>query len=56
MSKYKRNAKKNIKHYEGTNRKKKIQSSNLPKKITINGVDIFDGGKIANEFIKQWFG
>ena len=28
----------------------KLRSSNLPRKITVNKVDIFDEHKIANEF------
>ena len=28
----------------------KLNSSNLPRRITVNEVDIFDGRKIANEF------
>ena len=28
----------------------KFKSSNLPRKITVNDVDVFDEGKIANEF------
>ena len=28
----------------------KLNSSNLPRRITVNEADIFDGRKIANEF------
>ena len=41
---------KNVEHYEGTNRNNKLKLSNLPRKITVNEVDIFDESKIANKF------
>ena len=31
-------------------RKTKLKSSSLPRKITVNEVDIFDERKISNEF------
>ena len=39
-----------MKFYEGTSRKNKAKSSNLPRRITVNKVDILDDRKIANEF------
>ena len=39
-----------MEHYEGTNRKKRLKSSNLPRRSTVNEVDIFDKRKIPNKF------
>ena len=39
-----------MEYYEGTSRKNKAQSSNLPRRITVNEINIFDERKIANEF------
>ena len=42
--------KKNMEYYDGTNRKIKLKSSNLPRRIAVNDTDIFDERKTANEF------
>ena len=41
---------KNLSHYEELIGKIKLQSANLPRKITVNEVNIFDERKNANEF------
>ena len=39
-----------MEYYDGTNRKIKLKSSNLPRRIAVNDTDIFDERKTANEF------
>ena len=50
ISKYKHDAKKTWSIMKELIGKIKLKSSNLPRRITVNEVDIFDKRKIANEF------
>ena len=50
ISKYKHDAKKTWSIMKELMGKVKLKSSNLPRRITVNEVDIFDKRKIANEF------
>ena len=50
ISKYKHDAKKTWSIMKELMGKIKLKSSNLPRRITVNEVDIFDKRKIANEF------
>ena len=50
ISKYKHDAKKTWSIMKELIGKIKLNSSNLPRRITVNEVDIFDECKIANEF------
>ena len=50
ISKYKHDAKKTWSIMKELIGKIKLKSSNLPRRITVNKVDIFDERKIANEF------
>ena len=50
VSKYKHNAKKTWSIMKALIGKIKLKSSNLPRRITVNEVDVFDKRKIANEF------
>ena len=50
ISKYKHDAKKTWSIMKELIGKIKLKSSNLPRRITVNKVDIFDERKTANEF------
>ena len=50
ISKYKHDAKKTWSIMKELTGKNKLKSSNLPRRITVNEVDILDKRKIANEF------
>ena len=50
ISRYKSGAKKTWSIMKELIGKIKLKSSNLPRRITVNDVDIFDERKIANEF------